>query len=203
MSEDRTFSKLIVHLSINLSFILSVIKRIMSTRSRQDHSNFSFSSPLKTMKQFPNNINDYDLHEVLGKGGFGTVYRATSKTVQSKGISVALKLINKQQMKEQHLTKRTANEVEIHWQLNHASILQLYNYFEDESYVYLVMELCTRGELFQYLRSRKPLSEDETRGAMKQLVNGLTYLHSNGIIHRDLKMSNLLLTYQWDLVYSI
>jgi serine/threonine protein kinase len=102
-------------------------------------------------------------------------------------------------MRVQNLTKRVANEVEIHWQLHHPSILQLLSYFEDDENVYLVMELC-KGEFYQYLRRRDPLDEQETRGVMKQLIEGMMYLHSNGIIHRDLKLSNLLLTKTLDLV---
>jgi hypothetical protein len=60
------------------------------------------------------------------------------------------------------------------------------------------MELC-RGEFYKYLRTRQPLDEEETRGVMKQLITGMQYLHSNGIIHRDLKLSNLLLTHSFDL----
>ncbi|KAI8916100.1 kinase-like domain-containing protein, partial [Gorgonomyces haynaldii] len=139
-------------------------------------------------------LKEYELYEVLGKGGFGTVYRA-----QTNNTQVAIKLINKQQMKQQNLTRRVANEVEVHWQLRHPSILELYNYFEDAEYVYLVMELCENGELYKYLKQRDPLTEQETRGIMHQLVKGLHYLHSNGIIHRDLKLSNMLLSRQMDL----
>ncbi|KAJ3052841.1 hypothetical protein HK097_005568 [Rhizophlyctis rosea] len=93
------------------------------------------------------------------------------------------------------MTRRVANEVEIHWQLHHPSILELLNYFEDDSYVYMVMELCKNGELYRYIQRRgRPLSEPEARGVATQLVQGMLYLHSNGIIHRDLKLSNLLLT---------
>ncbi|KAJ3022465.1 Serine/threonine-protein kinase plk4 [Thoreauomyces humboldtii] len=97
------------------------------------------------------------------------------------------------------MTRRVANEVEVHWQLHHPSILELYNYFEDQSYVYLVMEICQNGELFQYIRQRdSALTEPEARGVIAQIVRGLLYLHANGIIHRDLKLSNLLLTENMD-----
>ena len=104
-------------------------------------------------------------------------------------------------MRAQHLTKRVANEVEVHWQLRNSAILELFNYFEDSEYVYLVMELCENGNLFQYLKElkRNQLPEAEARWVLRQLVHGLVYLHSNGIIHRDLKLSNLLLNSKFNL----
>ena len=105
-------------------------------------------------------------------------------------------------MRASHLTRRVANEVEIHWQLRHPAILELYNYFEDSEYVYMVMELCDNGNLFHYMKNRpnRHLDEDEARGLLQQMVQGLQYLHSNGIIHRDIKLSNLLLNDQFKLV---
>jgi serine/threonine protein kinase len=65
----------------------------------------------------------------------------------------------------------------------------------------MVMELCDNGNLYQYLRehSQGYLSEPEARGVLLQLIQGLSYLHSNGIIHRDLKLSNLLLNSKYQL----
>jgi polo-like kinase 4 len=98
-------------------------------------------------------------------------------------------------MKEAHMSARVANEVEIHWQLRHPSILELLTYFEDSTNVYLVMELCPNGELFKFIQTRqRPLSESEARKVLEEVVEGLKYLHGHGIIHRDLKLSNLLLT---------
>lgn len=74
-------------------------------------------------------------------------------------------------------------------------IKQLYNFFEDANYVYLVLEICHNGELQRYLRSQaRPLTEEEARRLMRQIVEGILYLHSHGIVHRDLTLSNLLLT---------
>ena len=103
-------------------------------------------------------------------------------------------------MKSANMTQRVANEVEIHWQLRHPAILEMFSYFEDHKNVYLVMELCTHGELFKYIQQRgSPLSEAEARRVVEQIVHGLKYLHSHGIIHRDLKLSNLLLTRGYDI----
>ncbi|XP_006876163.1 PREDICTED: serine/threonine-protein kinase PLK4 isoform X2 [Chrysochloris asiatica] len=75
------------------------------------------------------------------------------------------------------------------------AIKMLYNYFEDSNYVYLVLEMCHNGEMNRYLKNRmKPFSENEARLFMHQIITGMLYLHSHGILHRDLTLSNLLLT---------
>ncbi|KAJ3179610.1 Serine/threonine-protein kinase plk4 [Geranomyces variabilis] len=161
---------------------------------------FSFTSPRKaSTRRFSSRIDDYEIGEMLGRGGFGFVHRAVSKSAGTYGREVAIKMIDKRLMKAANMTRRVANEVEVHWQLHHPSILELYNYFEDNSYVYLVMEICQNGELYQYIHHRKcPLTEPEARGVVAQVVRGLLYLHAHGIIHRDLKLSNLLLTENLD-----
>ncbi|KAK3606347.1 hypothetical protein CHS0354_041983 [Potamilus streckersoni] len=137
-------------------------------------------------------IDDYGVRNLLGKGGFANVYRACHK---KSGMDVAIKMIDKKLMKAANMVMRVKKEVEIHSQLKHPSILELYNYFEDSNYVYLVLEFCHNGELQRYLRTNcKALSEDEACHFMKQIVEGMLYLHSYGILHRDLTLANLLLT---------
>jgi serine/threonine protein kinase len=108
------------------------------------------------------------------------------------------------------MAQRVFNEIDVHVQLAHPAILRLFAFFEDDTHVYLVMELCRHGELYRYLQRRRQasdppgslgrLSEAEARGVMMQVVNGLMYLHGLGIIHRDLKLSNLLLSKDYDTV---
>ncbi|KAI9100691.1 hypothetical protein DFS34DRAFT_615441 [Phlyctochytrium arcticum] len=170
-----------------------------SRRNQFQSSEYTFCSPQRASKKFSDRIDDYEIKEMLGKGGFGLVHRAVCKNAGLAGKEVAIKMIDKRLMKAANMTLRVANEVEVHWQLHHPSILSLYNYFEDPSYVYLVMELCRNGELYGYIHRRgEPLREEEARGVMTQIVRGVLYLHANGIIHRDLKLSNLLLTDQFD-----
>lgn len=90
--------------------------------------------------------------------------------------------------------------MDIHKRLNHPSIVNLISYFEDDSSVYLVMELCRKGELYKYLKSKGRCSETESKKFFRQLIEGVNYLHQRKIIHRDLKLSNLLLTENMDLV---
>ncbi|XP_044129465.1 serine/threonine-protein kinase PLK4 [Bufo gargarizans] len=137
-------------------------------------------------------IEDFKVLNLLGKGSFACVYRAQSINT---GIEVAIKMIDKKAMQRVGMVQRVRNEVEIHCQLKHPSILELYNYFEDSNYVYLILEMCHNGELNRYLKNRKkPFSEKEARHFMEQIVKGMLYLHSHGILHRDLTLSNLLLS---------
>ncbi|XP_004001146.2 serine/threonine-protein kinase PLK4 [Felis catus] len=137
-------------------------------------------------------IEDFKVGSLLGKGSFAGVYRAESVHT---GLEVAIKMIDKKAMYKAGMVQRVQNEVKIHCQLKHPSILELYNYFEDNNYVYLVLEMCHNGEMNRYLKNRmKPFSENEARHFMHQIITGMLYLHSHGILHRDLTLSNLLLT---------
>lgn len=93
------------------------------------------------------------------------------------------------------MTDRVRQEVAIHARLKHPSILELFTFFEDTNYVYLVLELAQNGALHRYLVDKqKTLSEFEAANVLSQVVNGLQYLHSNNIMHRDMSMANLLLS---------
>ncbi|KAB5562338.1 hypothetical protein PHYPO_G00016700 [Pangasianodon hypophthalmus] len=137
-------------------------------------------------------IEDFRVLTLLGKGSFACVYRAKSVNT---GLEVAIKMIDKKAMHKAGMVQRVINEVEIQCRLKHPSVLELYNYFEDSNYVYLVLEMCHNGEMSRYLKDRKkPFTEEEVRHFMHQIVKGMLYLHTHGIMHRDLTLSNLLLT---------
>ncbi|XP_028139064.2 serine/threonine-protein kinase PLK4 [Diabrotica virgifera virgifera] len=138
-----------------------------------------------------NRIEDYQVQNLLGKGGFASVHRARCLKT---GIEVAIKMIDKQHMKAKNMINRVIQEVEIHLRLKHSSILELYKWFDDNDYVYLVLELCPNGDLQNYLREKKTLSDSEVSNIMTQVVEGIKYLHSYNILHRDLSLSNLLLS---------
>lgn len=84
-------------------------------------------------------------------------------------------------------------EIHHHRQLHHPHITQLYEVIATESNIWLVTELCSGGELFDYLAEKGRLSEEETRVIFGQLCLAVAYVHSKGIVHRDLKLENVLL----------
>ncbi|XP_060523812.1 serine/threonine-protein kinase PLK4 [Cylas formicarius] len=139
---------------------------------------------------FSNKIEDYQISNLLGKGGFASVYKARCRLT---GIQVAIKMIDKKMLQSSGMKNRVQQEIAIHSRLRHPSILQLYTFFEDAQYVYLVLELCDNGELQHYIK-QKELSEFEVSNIMRQVVEGIKYLHSYSILHRDISLSNLLLT---------
>lgn len=76
--------------------------------------------------------------------------------------------------------------------LDHPNVLKLYEYFEDEKYVYLVTELCKGGELFDKIIEEEYFSEKMSATIFKQILQSLNYCHNQGIAHRDLKPENFL-----------
>lgn len=116
-------------------------------------------------------------------------------SIYSKTLKQNFKFqIDRSQMNAAQMANRVQQEVTIHAKLKHPSILQLYTFFEDIDYVYLVLELAHHGELQRYLKeNNKRLTEIEAANVMRQVVQGLLYLHSQNIIHRDMSLSNLLL----------
>ncbi|XP_029660086.1 serine/threonine-protein kinase PLK4 [Formica exsecta] len=142
---------------------------------------------------FGEKIEEYEVLHPLGKGGYGSVYQA--KCLRS-GIDVAIKMIDKEKMYNTGMVDRVRQEVGIHSRLKHPAILELYTYFQDTNYVYLILELCHNGELQRFLKAQgtKALPEEHAARIIRQVVQGLLYLHSHQILHRDMSLSNLLLT---------
>ena len=104
-------------------------------------------------------------------------------------------MVDKAQMVASGMAERVRQEVEIHSRLKHPAILEVLSYFEDNSHVYLVLELAENGELAKYLKeSGRVFGESEAKAIFEQVVSGLLYLHGHGIMHRDLTLANLLLT---------
>ena len=135
---------------------------------------------------------DWENKKHLGFGAFATVYEAYSKSLK---IKVALKVLNKGLIKKEHNMPQVQREIFLMYQVQHPNIIKLFNHFEDDESIYLVMELATGGNLIEKLNSKGYLPEKAALKYIIQIVAALKYLHSQNppVIHRDLKPENVLL----------
>ncbi|XP_051236138.1 serine/threonine-protein kinase 33 isoform X1 [Dicentrarchus labrax] len=139
--------------------------------------------------------NDADLREIykfgrkLGQGSFGVVYEATHIETQTKW---AIKEVCRP-VAGSSKVKMLGHEINILKQVNHAHIIHLHEVYETAKMIYLVTELCVGGELKQLLQQKKFFTEDETRHIIYSLADAVVYLHKRDIVHRDLKLENILL----------
>ena len=134
----------------------------------------------------------YELGEIIGQSGTSVVHLATRR---ADGTRVAVKMVPKSLGDAQPLGSDFVREVRIMLRLRHAHVLGLLDVFDEPNSAALVLELCRGGDLHDLLtRSGGGLREDETRNVMYQLLSAIAYLHDAGIIHRDLKLENVLMT---------
>ncbi|KAK7199038.1 mitogen-activated protein kinase kinase 2 [Novymonas esmeraldas] len=133
-------------------------------------------------------MEDYQIIESIGEGSFGKVYKAR---IKGTGQIVAMKFIVKKGKNEKEL-KNLRSEIEILTKLNHPHIIMLFDSFETDSDFVVVMEYA-QGELYDILEDDKQLPASEVQKIAKQLIQALNYLHSNRIIHRDMKPQNILI----------
>jgi calcium-dependent protein kinase len=130
---------------------------------------------------------NYKITKKLGEGSFGTVQLATSMATQDNR---AIKNILKKKLPD---VKRFAAEIEIHRSLDHPNVVKLYEIYEDARCMYLVMEYCTGGELFDRIVNAGSFDESQAALLLAQMLRAVAYLHGMDICHRDLKPENFLL----------
>lgn len=140
------------------------------------------------------NVDDfYEIGEVLGSGQFAIVKRCREK---STGTEYAAKFIKKRQSRASRRGVRREEierEVNILQQIQHPNIVELHDVFENRTDVVLILELVSGGELFDFLAQKESLSEEEATQFIKQILDGVQYLHSKRITHFDLKPENIML----------
>lgn len=137
------------------------------------------------------NTDFYRAGKMLGRGAFGKVCLGMHKLTRKL---VAIKSINKEYLSEEKQKNKVMHEVGILLRLNrHPNVVKLFETFETGRHILLVMELCAGGDLLNYVRKRKKLDEPTAKYLFKQLIEGLGYLHARNILHRDIKLDNILL----------
>ncbi|XP_041916707.1 serine/threonine-protein kinase 33 isoform X1 [Alosa sapidissima] len=130
----------------------------------------------------------YSFGRKLGQGSFGVVCEATHKETQKKW---AIKKVNKEKAGSSGV-KLLEREVSILKRVNHEHIIHLEEVFETPKRMYLVTELCEGGELKELLQKRQRFKEEDARHIISSLAQAIVYLHKKDIVHRDLKLENIL-----------
>ncbi|XP_027734920.1 maternal embryonic leucine zipper kinase isoform X2 [Empidonax traillii] len=130
----------------------------------------------------------YELHGTVGTGGFAKVKLARHRLT---GEKVAIKIMDKLALQDD--LPRVKLEIDAMKDLSHQHICRLYHVIETPKKIFMVLEYCPGGELFDYIISKDRLSEEEARVFFRQIVSAIAYVHSRGYAHRDLKPENLLI----------
>lgn len=134
---------------------------------------------------------EYILGQTLGEGEFGKVKLGWKKDGSSQ---VAIKLIRRESVATNPTRlPKIYREISILKELAHPNIVQLHEMVETERHIGIILEYASGGELFDYILNQRYLRDPSARRLFAQLVSGVGYLHKKGIVHRDLKLENLLL----------
>ena len=139
-----------------------------------------------------NFFNDYTAISLLGKGNFAKVYHVKNKTSEA---SFAAKIFEKENVSKTPKSKKALlTEIKVMQQLDHPYIMKLYQIYEGEHHIYLIFNLMPGRDLFERVIARKRYSEKNAAIVLKQLLDAVRHLHKKGIVHRDIKLENILLT---------
>ncbi|KAH8994970.1 kinase-like domain-containing protein [Lactarius akahatsu] len=125
----------------------------------------------------------------LGEGGFAKVYQVRD----CRNNYLACKVVTKSSLKTKKAKTKLYAEIKIHKALDHLNIVRFIDCFEDDENVYMTLELCPSGSLVSMLHRRRVFTEPEARFFMMQLIGACHYMHTHQVIHRDLKLGNVLL----------
>ncbi|CED85307.1 camk camkl kin4 protein kinase [Phaffia rhodozyma] len=132
----------------------------------------------------------YILLQTLGEGEFGKVKLGVHKDVHEQ---VAVKMIRKGNLEDEARKGKVEREIQVLSMVKHPNIVRLYNIVETERYIGIILEIADGGELFDHILAHRHLREKDAAKLFSQIISGVHYLHSKNIVHRDLKLENLLL----------
>lgn len=138
-------------------------------------------------------VQDFQVGLQIGQGSFAIVKRVTHK---KSGHLVALKIYEKKNLQKQIASLSLHREIYVLASIYHQNIMRLYEVVDSRTHVHLVMELCHGKSLYHFVKKRKPdgrIPEAEAAPIFKQIVSAVAYMHSLNVVHRDLKLDNILI----------
>ena len=145
-----------------------------------------------TNKQYPpTNLNFYLFGRLIGQGAFGKVNIGLNILT---GRVVAIKSFNKKDLnKNGENMRKILYETNLMKKLNHPNITKILEMFEDDEYILISMEYINGGNLFSFVKKRRKLSEKTAKFLFRQIILGIKHIHSHKIVHRDIKLENILI----------
>ena len=130
-------------------------------------------------------LDNYEKISLLGKGSYSSVYKVRNKNTN---LFRAMKVIQKNFQKDNDEILR---EINILKNMDHPNVMKIYEFLEDEKNYYLIQEFCDEGDLETALENKKIYCEFLVRFIMYQVFLAINYLHSNNIVHQDIKKRNI------------
>jgi len=159
-------------------------------KSREELKKLVNSLTLQQRGQSFSSVDFYNIGKVLGEGAYGKVLHATHIMT---GQKVAVKTFEKAKLVDLVARKRVSREIRILKYLDHPNIVQLFEVIDQPQRRYIIMEFASGGDLCKYVRDCKRLSDQESHRIFCQILSGLMHCHAKGIVHRDIKLDNILL----------
>lgn len=171
--EDKEYQRLTARLTSHL-------------RKTKNTIVFSQSSNLEKKQEI---LKNYQIKKKLGQGLFSEVYYG----LNMRGQEVALKIIKKKNFTSKDIIHKILIEKDIMKMLHHKNILKLYKTMQSNSSLFFEIEYCHYGSLLNILNCKFILSISDIRLILAQVIDGLLYMHSKGIVYGDLKSENILI----------
>ena len=162
-----------------------VLQKLMLVAKIKDFYTRDSAKDIQTTLDF------YKIVKRIGEGSFGKVYQAVSILT---GKEVAIKKFDKAEIKTEMAKQKIFQEAKIVNMLDHPNIARLLEVFENKGNIFCVMEYAKEGDILNLIKTRGPLDENTARFIVVQVAQGLKYCHSKNILHRDIKLDNVLLS---------
>lgn len=175
-------------------YVNSTIKKepaVIEKLQREQQANMNESKKIS--------VDDFRKIKVIGKGGFGRVLLVEKKDTKKV---YAMKILKKGVIAARGEIEHTRTEKSVLSKLDHPFLAKLHWSFQTDENLYFVMDFINGGELFHHLSIEKRFSDERAKFYAAEIVSGMEYLHSHGVIYRDLKPENLLLSHKGHIIMT-
>ena len=179
---NKEYSKSESNADINQNRANNIAMNLLNLKNTKKDNNQRFNSNLTR--------NDFEFVFIIGKGGFGKVWRVKYKKTNEL---YALKEMSKTKIIDKKSENSINGEREFLSFLHHPFIVNMHFAFQDNDNLYLVMDLLTGGDLRYHCSRYRSFSEEQTRFFLACIIHSLSYIHKNNVVHRDIKPENLVL----------